>query len=96
MMFGSTQVSIEDIQSFIAIVGKGMADATEEIGRLTAEYSKLFLSGSFSGQVKKFVKVPEMHLEAIRHKMDDASIKRMEASLEPLREKIRVLELRRM
>ena len=96
MMFGNTQVSIEDIQSFIAIVGKGMADATEEIGRLTAEYSKLFLSGSFSGQVKKFVKVLEMHLEAIRDKMDDASIKHMEASLEKLREKLRVLELRRL
>ena len=82
MMFESTQISVEDIQSFIAIIGKEMADATEEIGRLAAEYSELSLSRSFSGQVKKFVKVLEMHLEAIRHKMDDASIKRMEASLE--------------
>ena len=96
MMFESTQVSVEDIQSFIAIIGKEMADATEEIGRLAAEYSKLPLSRSFSGQVKKFVKVLETHLEAIRHKMDDTSIKRMEASLEQLREKLRILELRRM
>ena len=96
MMFESTQVSVEDIQSFIAIIGKEMADATEEIGRLAAEYSKLSLSRSFSGQVKKFVKVLETHLEAIRHRMDDASIKRMEASLEQLRTKLRVLELRRI
>lgn len=96
MMFEGTQVSIEDIQSFIDVIEKEMADATEEIGRLAAECSKLALSRSFSGQVKKFVKVLETHLEAIRHKMDDASIKRMEASLEQLRGKLRVLELRRM
>ncbi|EDR04943.1 uncharacterized protein LACBIDRAFT_303842 [Laccaria bicolor S238N-H82] len=95
-MFEGTQVSIEDIQNFIDIIGKEMADATGEIGRLTAEYSTLSLSRSFSGQVKKFAKVLETHLEAIRHKMDDTSVKRMEASLEQLREKLRVLELRRM
>jgi hypothetical protein len=96
MMFESTPVSIEDIQSFIDIIGKEMADATEEIGRLAVDYSELSLSRSFSGQVKKFVKVLETHLEAIRHKMDDASVKRMEASLERLREQLRVLELRRL
>ena len=92
-MFKSTQVSIKDVRSFIDIIGKEMADATKEIGRLAAEYSKLSLSGSFSGQVKKSVKVLETHLEAIRNKTDDASVKRMEASLEQLREKLRVLEV---
>jgi hypothetical protein len=92
-MFKSTQVSIKDVRSFINIIGKEMADATEEIGRLAAEYSKLSLSGSFSGQVKKSVKVLETHLEAIRNKTDDESVKRMEASLEQLREKLRVLEV---
>ena len=95
-MFESTQVSIEDVQSFIAIIGQEMADATEEIDRLAVEYSKLSLSRSFSGQVKKFVKVLETHLEAIRHKMDDASIKHIKASLEKFREKLRVLESRRI
>ena len=92
-MFKSTQVSIKDVRSFIDIIGKEMADATEEIGRLAAEYSKLSLSGSFSGQVKKSVKVLETHLEAIRNKTDDESVKRMEGSLEQLRGKLRVLEV---
>ncbi|EDR04932.1 uncharacterized protein LACBIDRAFT_330139 [Laccaria bicolor S238N-H82] len=92
-MFKSTQVSIKDVRSFIDIIGKEMADATEEIGRLAEEYAKLSLSGSFSGQVKKSVKVLETHLEAIRNKTDDASVKRMEASLEQLRGKLRVLEV---
>ncbi|KIJ95204.1 hypothetical protein K443DRAFT_109193, partial [Laccaria amethystina LaAM-08-1] len=92
-MFKSTQVSIKDVRNFINIIGKEMADATEEIGRLAAGYSNLSLSGSFSGQVRKSIKVLETHLEAIRNKTDDESVKRLEASLEQLRGKLRVLEV---
>jgi len=54
------------------------------------------LSGSFSGQVKKSVKLLETHLKAIRNKSDPGTIKQIEASLEQLRAKLEVLEVRQL
>ena len=70
-----------------------MTEATKQIGRLAGKYSELSLSGSFSSQVKKSVKLLETHLECIRGKSDPTSIEQMEASLAQLREKLRLLEL---
>ena len=92
-MLQTTTVSIADVRKVIKSIGKEMAKATEEIGRLAAEYSKLSLSGSFSGQVKKSVKLVETHLEGLRNTSDQESIDQMEASLAQLKEKLRVLEV---
>ena len=89
----NNEVSITDVRKIIENTGKEMAEATEEIGRLAAKYSELSLSGSFSGQVKKSVKLLETHLEGIRNKSDPESIKQIEASLEQLKNKLRVLEV---
>ncbi|KIK01744.1 hypothetical protein K443DRAFT_678156 [Laccaria amethystina LaAM-08-1] len=87
------EISIADVQKVIENTGKEMAEATEEIGRLAAKYSELSLSGSFSGQVKKSVRLLETHLEGIRNKSEPDSIKQIEASLDQLKNKLRVLEV---
>ena len=92
-MLQTATVSIADVRKVIENTGKEMAEATEQIGRLAAKYSELSLSGSFSGQVKKSVKLLETHLEGIRNTSDQTSIDQMEASLAQLKEKLRVLEV---
>ncbi|EDR10204.1 uncharacterized protein LACBIDRAFT_325891 [Laccaria bicolor S238N-H82] len=92
-MLQTATVSIADVRKVIESTGKEMAEATEQIGRLAAKYSELSLSGSFSGQVKKSVKLLETHLEGIRNTSDQMSIDQMEASLAQLKEKLRVLEV---
>ena len=89
----NNEVSIADVRKIIENTGKEMEEATQEIGRLAAKYSELALSGSFSGQVKKSVKLLDTHLDCIRNKSDPESIKQIEASLEQLKNKLRVLEV---
>lgn len=85
-------VSILDVQKIIDGVTIDMGKSTILIGELAEQYAQLSLSGSFSGQVKKSVKLLETHLEAIRNKSDPETIKQIEASLEQLRAKLEVLE----
>ena len=89
------EVDIEKVRKAADTIGEEMVTATEEIGRLAAKYSELALSGSFTGQVKKSVKLLEMHLEGIRNKgdVDPGTIKQIEASLDQLQNKLRVLEV---
>jgi len=88
----TTTVSIAEVREIIATCNEKIEEATDEIGRLTEQYSKLSLSGSFSGQVGKSVKLFETHLESIRNKSDPESVKRIEESLDRLTKKLRLLE----
>ena len=89
------EVDIAVVREAADTIGEEMATATEEIGRLAAKYSELALSGSFTGQVKKSVKLLETHLEGIRNEsdVDPGTIKQIEASLDQLQNKLRVLEV---
>ena len=88
----STTVSIARVLETIETYNKEIEQATEEIGRLAEQYSKLSLSGSFSGQVEKSVKLSETHLESIRSKSDPENVKLIEESLNRLKKKLRLLE----
>ena len=68
---------------------KEIERATEEIGGLAAHYSSLSLSGCFSHQVEKSVKLFETHLESIT---DPECVKRIEESLNGLKRKLSLLE----
>ena len=92
-MLQTAAVSIADVHKVIESIGRDMAEATEQIGRLAAKYSELSLSGSFSGQVKKSVKLLETHLVGIRNTSDEMNIDQMEASLAQLNKKLRILEV---
>jgi len=69
-MFQQSIVAIADVRKVIESTGKETAEATEQIGHLAAKYSELSLSGTFSGQVKKSVKLLETHLEGMRNTSD--------------------------
>ena len=81
----TTTVSIADVRKTIENYNKEIEQATEEIGRLAEQYSKLSLSGSFSGQVGKSVKLFETHLEGIRNTSDPGKVKQIEESLDQLK-----------
>jgi hypothetical protein len=85
-------VSILDVQKTVEGITIEMGESTILIGELAEQYAQLSLSGSFSGQVKKSVKLLETHLEAIRNKSDPETIKQIEASLKQLKAKLEVLE----
>lgn len=87
-----TTVSIAEVQKIIKTYNKEIEQATEEIGRLAEQYSKLSLSGCFSGQVEKSVKLVETHLESLRNKSDPENVKQVEESLNQLKKKLRVLQ----
>ena len=87
-----TKVSIAEVQKTIKIYNKEIEQATEEIGRLAEQYSKLALSGSFSGQIEKSVTLIETHLESHRNKSDPESVKRTEESLNQLKQKLCLLQ----
>ena len=87
-----TTVSIAEVQKTIKIYNKEIEQAIEEIGRLAEQYSKLALSGSFSGQVEKSVKLFETQLEGIRNKSGPESVKRTEESLNRLKQKLCLLQ----
>lgn len=92
---GKKQVEVGDVRKEADKIGEDMVTATEKIGQLAAEYSELALSGSFTGQVKKSVNLLETHLQGLRNKsdVDPGTIKQIEASLDQLQGKLRVLEL---
>jgi len=73
-MLQEATVLIADARKVIESTEIKMEEATEQIGRLAAKYSELSLSGSFSGQVKKSVKLLETHLEGTRNTPDQMSI----------------------
>ncbi|KIK03255.1 hypothetical protein K443DRAFT_484799 [Laccaria amethystina LaAM-08-1] len=81
--------SITEVLEIIDACNEKIEEATEEIGRLTEQYSKLPLSGSFSGQL---VKLFETHLKSIRNKSGQESVKRIEESLDRLKNKLSLLE----
>jgi len=85
-------VPITRVLETIETYNKEIEQATEEIGRLAEQYSSLSLSGSFSGQVRKSVKLFETHLESIRKKSDPGNVKQIEESLEQLKKKLRLLD----
>jgi len=84
-----TKVSIAEVQKTIETYNKEIEEAT---GRLAEQFSELLLSGSFSGQVRKSVKLFETHLESIMNKSDPENVKRMEESLNRLKKMLRLLE----
>ena len=88
----TTAVSIAEVQKTIKTYNKEIEEATEEIGNLADRYSKLSLSGSFSGQVEKSVTLIETHLESISNKSDSENVKQMEESLKKLKKKLRLLQ----
>ncbi|EDR01022.1 uncharacterized protein LACBIDRAFT_312793 [Laccaria bicolor S238N-H82] len=89
---GTTSVSIAEVQKTNEIYNKEIEEATDEIGSLAEKYSELSLSGSFSGQVGKSVTLFETHLENMRNKSDPESVKRLEESLNQLKNKLRLLQ----
>ena len=62
-----------------------------EIGRLAEQYSKLSLSGSFSGQIGMSVRLFETRLKYIVNTSDPESVKQTEESLNRLKEKLNLL-----
>jgi hypothetical protein len=67
------------------------AEMTELAG-LVEEFSRLSLTGSFSGQVHKSVRLLELNLEAMRASAaDEDTIRKMEQSLETLTKQLDVL-----
>jgi hypothetical protein len=85
----TTTVSITEVLEIIDACNEKIEEATEEIGRLTEQYSKLPLSGSFSGLL---VKLFETRLKSIRNKSGQESVKRIEESLDRLKNKLSLLE----
>jgi len=88
----TTRVSIARVLETIETYNKEIEQATEEIGCLAEQYSKLSLSGSFSSQVRKSVTLFETHLKSIRNKSDPENVKRIEESLNRLKQKLRLLD----
>jgi len=87
----TTTVSIAEVKKTIETYNKEIEQATEEIGHLAEQYSELSLSGSFSGQVGKSVKLFETHLESIRNRSDPENVQRIEESLDRLKKKLSLL-----
>ncbi|EDR10209.1 uncharacterized protein LACBIDRAFT_318382 [Laccaria bicolor S238N-H82] len=85
-------VSIAQVLETIETYKKEIEEGTVGIGRLAEQYSELSLSGSFSGQVGKSVTLFETHLENMRNKSDPESVKRIEESLNQLKNKLRLLQ----
>ncbi|KZT33515.1 hypothetical protein SISSUDRAFT_992946 [Sistotremastrum suecicum HHB10207 ss-3] len=70
-----------------------LADATNEIRTQAQAYASLSLSGSFSAQLYKAIKVLEMNLENIKGKETDPdTIQGIEDSIAQLKEKLRILQ----
>lgn len=70
-----------------------MAVATISIRTLADAYAGLSLSGSFSAQLRKAIKLLEMNLESIRGKeTDPAAIKSIEDSVDQLKGKLSILQ----
>ncbi|EDR10206.1 uncharacterized protein LACBIDRAFT_325894 [Laccaria bicolor S238N-H82] len=84
--------TIAEVLKTIDTCNENIEEATAQIGRLAEQYSELSLSGSFSGQVGKSVRLIETHLESIRNRSDPESAKRIEESLNVLKKKLRLLE----
>lgn len=67
-------------------------ESTVELGRLAAEYANLSLSGSFTGQVEKAIKLMELNIEKMRNDGSDPQmIARLESSLVSMQKKLQVL-----
>lgn len=88
-----TEVQISAIQRDIDQITAEIAWSTSNIGTLAERYSELSLSGSFAVQLKKSVKLLEVHLQSTLAKGGDAeTIKQIQASLEQLKTKLALLE----
>ena len=67
-------------------------ESTVELGRLAAEYANLSLSGSFTGQVEKAIKLMELNIEKMRNDGSDPQmIAKLESSLVSMQKKLQVL-----
>ena len=84
----TTTIPIAEVQKTIESYNKEIEQATEEIGRLAEQYSELSLSGSFSGQIGKSVKLFETYLESVRNQLDLETVKQIEESLDRLKKKL--------
>jgi len=71
---------------------KAIGEETIELEKLVTEYAGLSLTGSFSGQVDKSVKLMELSLQGMLESgADEDTIKKMEQSSETSRARLRLL-----
>ncbi|KAM6499744.1 hypothetical protein JOM56_005252 [Amanita muscaria] len=81
------------IQETINDLSDEIEDCLNRLGLLTEEYSKLSLSGSFTGQVGKTVVLLELNLESMRNNGTvPESVRKVEKSLERMKEMLSILE----
>ncbi|KAK2467600.1 hypothetical protein APHAL10511_000455 [Amanita phalloides] len=82
-----------DLGKDIKNLDQDMEETLVSLGRLTESYANLCLGGSFSGQVRKSVRLLEMTLENIRfHDADPRSVELVEKSLEDMKKKLEVVQ----
>ncbi|KAM6499736.1 hypothetical protein JOM56_005244 [Amanita muscaria] len=81
------------IQKTINDLNEEIEDCLNRLGLLTEEYTRLSLSGSFAGPVRKTVVLLELNLECMRNiGTDSESVRKVEQSWERMKEMLRVLE----
>ncbi|SRR6266576_5119844 len=89
----SRESKIIDFSGMIRDLNSDLQKALASVSKLTEAYARLSLSGSFTGQVKKSVKLLEAKLEAVRNNKADAqTIKMIEDGLETMKKKLEVME----
>jgi hypothetical protein len=87
------KAAMKMLQFVIDKMGEGIAEATTEVGALAESYAELSLSGSFEGQVKKSVRLLELHLANMQGNGTDAeTIGIIEESLNTMKAKLKVVE----
>jgi hypothetical protein len=87
------ELAIIKLDEVIVAMKEDIAQATDDVGRLTQSYAQLSLSGSFTGLVKKSVQLLETNLETMRGNGTDSDMIRVvEESLEGMKEKLAVAE----
>jgi hypothetical protein len=87
------RTKIIDFDKSIANLDKDMEEALVALGRLTESYGNLSLTGSFAGQIKKSIRLLEMHLTAAQQhaEADLKSIDVIKKSLENMKRKLKMV-----
>jgi len=86
------ELLLEDVKHARDILTNAIDEDMKLLARLVVEFGKLSLSGSFSGQVHKSVRLLELNLETMRGSTDEDAIRKMEQSVETLKKQLTVLK----
>lgn len=85
--------ALKQLQVKINDLDKSIEDSITKLAELAANYADLSLSGSFSAQVEKAIKLLEQKLQSMQESGVDASqLQKVEDSLDAMRRKLKVLK----